>query len=186
MPPATLAQRAQMDRDVSEVEAQFRRGAAKQLGASLLNADTLLLMTSPLTAFIGVTTDSTRRVVEGMEAERQTLVTWRTRWRKWADAGQRDDGSTYTVAQWQAVGKSVASGVQFWTGEAVGRTAFAAVEQAAADTKKMVEAAAEAVQEYLPTPADWKGLGRGALYVGAGLLVIGGLAAFGYAVRSVR
>lgn len=189
MSPATEAQRAQMAHDVAEVEAQLWRGA-KRAGLNLLvNADTLLLLTTPLSALVGVTTDSTRRVVEGLEAERQTLATWRTRWRAWAEAGQREDGSGYSFERWQAVGRSISSSITYWTGEAAGRTAFVAVEQAASDTKKTVEAVAEAVKPYLPelpTPEDFRDFRRKAARVGLALLVIAGLGAAGYAVRSVR
>ena len=180
MAPATEAQRAQMAVDVEDLRRQFLRGLARQ-GLSL--AATQLV--TPLFALFDMGTGTTRRNLEGMEQVRKDMGTWSTRWKEWALAGQREDGSAYSVERWQEVGRSIARDITFWTGETIGRSAFVLVGQQytdAATTLGEWKEALEASLPELPEPPDLRLL-KLAAGAAAAVLLMG---TAGYLIRSVK
>jgi hypothetical protein len=207
MARATEAQRAQMAADVAAVEEQLRRGLQLVGLGALLNADSLLRLAAPWTSLLDVRDRTTAETVKGLEGVRQQLVRWRDTWRRWAEAGQRDDGTAYSVERWREAGRELAEAIRWWTGQSVSRTAFVAVAQAVADTPRSLRQSAEAAETAglavvrraqqaaeaagallgsLPSGEEWRRAKRVAVAAGAVVLGAVVLGVTGYFIRSVR
>jgi hypothetical protein len=180
--PATARQRAQLRDDLAALEEQYKGAVRAAAGNSLVNAERVALLLLPPLSLFGVKDDTSRRVFAGLELERLQVVALGGDWRRWAEAGQRDNGTPYSFDQWQEQARTVSKSIRDWTGIGAARTAFVAVREAAEDTQRTVTKAVEAVAGALPDEkqrADvlfWLKVGTGAL----------GLGALAYLVRALK
>ena len=92
--------------------------------------------------------------VKGYKDLRPTIDTWKTKLRRWAKAGKRDDGSTYTWTSWFDWGKELARLASSYSGDiwdaspllVVGRT----ISATASDTADCVRNPLKCAPKILP------------------------------------
>ncbi|WP_309887534.1 hypothetical protein [Archangium sp.] len=178
MRPATAAERAQLREDLAELQSQYEKAVRQAAGNTLLNADRVALFLMPALSLLGVKDDNSRRVLNGLELERQQVALLAGDWRRWAEAGRRDNSTPYSFAQWQDQARTTSKSIRDWTGIGASRTAFVAVREAAADTVRTVEKAVAAVEDAMPDPKEREALlfwlKAGALALGAAVVLGGG------------
>jgi hypothetical protein len=168
------------DKLVSEVEAAYRVGGSK----IKLNPDRIaLFLTGPVGAVASIWLKSQGQITtEASYAKHgDAIKKWRTTYRKWAEAGRRDDGTAYDWPRWVAFGKELLSGIKDYTGyswqSSVVIGAAKAVKQTVVDIKTTVAECTESPLKCALKKLPWWALAGGAVVGGVALL---------YAVNRVR
>lgn len=186
MRPATPAERAQLREDLEALQEQYEGALREAGGNTLVNAERLALLVMPALSLLGVRDDNSKRVFAGLEQERLKIVKLGGDWRTWAEAGKRDNGTSYSFAQWQDEAHTTSKSLRDWTGIGAARTAFVAVREAVTDTQRTVQGVADALADAVPSSEEreemlfWFKVGAAALVGGA--VLVGGA----YVLRSVK
>jgi hypothetical protein len=192
MAPTTAQQEQEMERQVKALERQYLAGLVRVGLAGSLTPQALLFGTLR-TLVPSLRSDEERNAAREMEEIRTAMLRWRETWRPWAVAGQRDNGTAYSVELWSSFGRELGERIQRVTGEAWDASVFAASARVAADTTqtvktvvRQVEGLGQVLADALPSAPELKRWGRVAKVgaaVGGTVLVLG---AVGYAVRAFR
>ncbi|HLK99541.1 MAG TPA: hypothetical protein VK539_03110 [Myxococcaceae bacterium] len=134
----------------SAQQESVRRAEAELARAVAYSSAWLKAQTGGLTGEL-LLNHAERAAVKNTRVELERAESWRTTWRRWAEAGFDDKQHAYPVGFYLQVGKDIASALNFHTKAGFNASAFNLIGEAA---EKKVAAANKAAEEALAAAGD--------------------------------